>query len=110
VAKIYFSAMPEVLSILLMAALGWLWYDSMRARERAVLAGKHACERDGLQFLDDTVQIMKLWPARNRDGRMALRRTYRFEFSDDGAQRRGGVVVMLGARVESLDLEPFLMH
>lgn len=102
--------MAELLSVLLMAALVWLWYDSMRARERAVSAGKHVCARDGLQFLDDTVQIVKLWPARNSDGRLALRRTYRFEFSDDGARRRGGVVVMLGAQIESLDLDPFLMH
>lgn len=102
--------MPELLFVLLLAALGWLWYDSMRARERAVQAGKQVCKRDGLQFLDDTVQIVKLWPARDPDGRIALRRTYRFEFSDDGAQRRGGVVVMLGGQVESLDLEPFLMQ
>jgi hypothetical protein len=102
--------MPELLTVLLMALLGWLWYDSMRARERAVQAGKQACARDGLQFLDDTVQIVKLWPARDPNGRLVLRRTYRFEFSDDGAQRRGGAVVMLGARVESLELEPFLMH
>jgi hypothetical protein len=101
--------MAELLTLVLMAALGWLWYDSMRARERAVLSGKQACERNGLQFLDDTVQIVKLWPARDPDGRLVLRRTYRFEFSDDGARRRGGVVVMLGGRVDSLVLEPFLM-
>jgi len=102
--------MPELLTVLVMAALVWLWYDSMRAREQAVQAGKRACERNALQFLDDTVQIVKLWPARSPNGRLALRRTYRFEFSDDGARRRGGVVVMLGARVESLQLDPFLMH
>lgn len=101
--------MAELFFMLLMAALVWLWYDSMRARERAVSAGKYVCERDALQFLDDTVQIVKLWPARNPDGRLVLRRTYRFEFSDDGAQRKGGIVVMLGAQIESLDLEPFLM-
>jgi len=102
--------MPELLTVLLMAAVVWLWYDSMRARERAVQAGKQACARNGLQFLDDTVQIVKLWPARDPDGRLALRRTYRFEFSDDGARRRDGAVVMLGARVESLHLDPFLMQ
>ncbi len=102
--------MAELFFVLLMAAFVWLWYDSMRARERAVHAGKRVCERDGLQFLDDTVQIVKLWPARNPDGRLALRRTYRFEFSDDGARRRGGIVVMLGGQIESLDLDPFLMH
>ena len=102
--------MPELLTVLLIALLGWLWYDSMRARERAVQAGKQACARNGLLFLDDTVQIVKLWPARDPDGRLVLRRTYRFEFSDDGARRRDGIVVMLGAGIESLHLDPFLMH
>jgi hypothetical protein len=35
---------------------------------------------------------------------------YRFEFSDDGAIRRTGHLVLLGAELESLELEPFLMH
>ncbi|HEY4658104.1 MAG TPA: DUF3301 domain-containing protein [Gemmatimonadaceae bacterium] len=100
--------MPEFVSALLIVALGWLWYDSMRARERALTAGRQACDRDGLQFLDETVQIVKLWPARDAAGRLVLRRTYRFEFSDDGVRRRGGSVVILGAELESLQLEPFL--
>lgn len=105
---LYCVAMSELVAALAIAALGWLWYDSMRARERAVDAGRRACERDDLQFLDETVQIVGLRPARNGDGRLVLRRTYRFEFSDDGVRRRGGTVVMLGAEIESLHLEPFL--
>jgi hypothetical protein len=99
--------MSELAAALAIAALGWLWYDSMRARERALGAGRQACKRDGLQFLDETVQIARLRPARDREGRLVLRRTYRFEFSDDGVRRREGTVVMLGAELESLHLEPF---
>jgi hypothetical protein len=33
---------------------------------------------------------------------------YRFEFSDDGASRRAGHLVLLGPQLESLELEPFL--
>jgi hypothetical protein len=102
--------MFELVAALAIAVLGWLWYDSMRARERALAAGRQACDRDGLQFLDETVQILNLWPARDGDGRLVLRRTYRFEFSDDGTRRRDGSVVMLGAEVESLHLEPFVVH
>jgi len=99
--------MFELVAALTIAAIGWLWYDSMRARERALGAGRQACERDGLQFLDETVKIVKLWPARDGDGRLVLRRTYRFEFSDDGVRRCDGTVVMLGAQLEALELEPF---
>jgi hypothetical protein len=92
------------------AAVGWFWYDSMRARERAVSLGRAACERDGLQFLDETVLCVKTRPGRDADGRVKLRRCYRFEFSDDGMHRRAGNMVLLGARLESLELEPYLLR
>lgn len=93
-----------------MALLAWLWFDSMRAREGAVAAGSRACERNGLQFLDQTVECVSLRPAREENGRVALRRVYRFEFSDNGDNRRGGSIVMMGGKVESLTMEPFLLQ
>jgi hypothetical protein len=88
--------------------VGWFWYDSMRARERAVALGRAACEREGLQFLDETVLCTRTRPARAADGRVRLRRVYRFEFSDDGMNRRAGHLRLLGPELESLELEPFL--
>ena len=93
-----------------LAALAWLWYDSMRARERAVAAGQSACARDRLQFLDETVECTSVKPVRNAAGRIVLRRMYRFEFSDDGSTRRAGLIVMLSGEVESLTMEPFLLQ
>ena len=102
--------MAESITLLLLAALIWLWFDSMRARERALALGKRACERDGLMFLDETVECVALGFARNADGRLALRRTYGFEFSDTGNNRRSVSIVMLGGEVESLYTEPFLIQ
>jgi hypothetical protein len=102
--------MAESITLLLLAALIWLWFDSMRARERALALGKRACERDDLMFLDETVECVALGFARNADGRLALRRTYGFEFSDTGNNRRSGSIVMLGGEVESLYTEPFLIQ
>ena len=102
--------MWEGYALAAIAALGWWWYDSMRARERALVAAGAACGRDGLQFLDETVECVKTRPARDDEGRLVLRRTYRFEFSDDGNNRRAGSVVILGTTVESLNLEPFLVQ
>lgn len=102
--------MAESITLLLLAALMWFWFDSMRARERALALGKRACERDGLMFLDETVECVALGFARNGDGRLALRRTYGFEFSDTGNNRRSGSIVMLGGDVESLYTEPFLIQ
>lgn len=99
------------LALLLVGAGGlWYWYDSMRAREQALRAGRSACERDGLQLLDDTVQCVRLRLGRSDAGRLQLQRTYRFEFSDTGMNRRDGSMVLHGARVESLYMEPFLVQ
>jgi hypothetical protein len=100
--------MGEALALAGIAAAGWFWYDSMRARERAVRAGRGACEREGLQFLDDTVLCTRTRPTRDTEGRVTLRRVYTFEFSDDGRRRRAGSIVVVGARLESLEMEPFL--
>lgn len=100
----------EGLILAAVAAGGWFWYDSLRARESAVGLGRQACEREQLQFLDETVLCMRTRPARGADGRVRLRRMYRFEFSDDGMNRRVGHLVLLGTALESLELEPFLLH
>lgn len=50
-------------------------------------------------LLDDTVSISGLKPARNEDGHIRLQRSYEFEFSDTGNNRRKGSVVLLGQRV-----------
>ena len=100
----------EGFALAAIAALGWWWYDSMRARERALVVAGAACGRDGLQLLDETVECVNTWPARDDDGRLVLRRTYRFEFSDDGNNRRTGMVVILGRAVESVHLDPFLIR
>ena len=102
--------MLELSTLLILAALVWLWFDSMSARERALALGKRACARDGLMFLDETVECIALGFARDADGRMALRRTYGFEFSDTGNNRRSGSIVMLGGEVESLYTEPYLIQ
>jgi len=96
--------------------LGWLWLDSLRARDAAVVAARKACASEGLQFLDETVAIGSLKLARNDDGQLLLRRVYNFEYSDTGDNRCEGSVVMLGQRVLLLNIgirpmpEPTTLH
>ncbi|MBY0270056.1 MAG: DUF3301 domain-containing protein [Burkholderiales bacterium] len=97
--------MTEIFFLILFVALGWLWWDSMQAREAAVAAARAACDAEGLLFLDDTVGIASLKPARNASGRLLLQRAYDFEFSDTGDNRVKGSVVMLGRRVLLLNLQ-----
>ncbi len=82
--------MWEGAAIIVIVAGIAFWVDSLRARERALAAGRRACERYGVQ-----------------PGRLRLRRTYSFEFSDTGNNRRHGAIVMLGAELQDLQLEPY---
>lgn len=99
--------MWEIVLLVAATIAGWFVVDALRAREAAVELARAACERQGLQFLDDTVRGLRTRLARDDRGHAALRRTFVFEFSDDGVSRRGGSITMLGVRAESLQLEPY---
>ena len=102
--------MGEAIALVVIAAAALLWADSLRARERAVRAGREACGRYGLQFLDETVSFARMRLSRDGDGRVKIARTYTFEFSDTGNNRRDGAIVMLGGELQDLQLEPYQLH
>jgi len=97
--------MSMLILLLVLGLILWFWRDSLRARERARDASARACQRWGVQLLDDTVALEKLWLRRNTDGWLQWERTYTFEFTDTGANRRLGRVIMIGERVEVLAME-----
>jgi hypothetical protein len=99
--------MWEGLAILALVGGMLFWLDSLRARERALAAGRSACERYSLQFLDDTVAFTRLRLARDDEGQVKIKRTYTFEFSDTGNNRRHGAIVMMGGRLEDVHMEPY---
>jgi hypothetical protein len=99
--------MWEGAAIVFIAAGIFLWLDSLRARERAVKAGRAACERYALQFLDETVSFTRIRLRRDGEGQLKIARTYTFEFSDTGNNRRHGAIVMLGGELQDLQLEPY---
>ena len=108
--------MLEFAALIAVAAAAWLFWDSLKAREAANAAMRAACAAHGLLFLDDTVALASLKPARDAEGRACLRRLYRFEYSDTGNNRRKGSITMTSDRVSQLDLalpapaEPATLH
>ena len=101
------SIVWEALAIAIAALAVAVFLDGLRVRETAIRIAREACGDQGLQFLDDTVQGARTRLARDAAGHARLRRTYLFEFSDDGVGRRSGSVVMLGNTLESLQFEPY---
>jgi hypothetical protein len=94
----------EIAGILTLAALAWLWLDSLKAREAAIVAARAACEAEGLLLLDATVSIASLKLARDGEGRLKLQRAYDFEYSDTGDNRKKGSLVLLGTSVVLLNV------
>ena len=98
----------EILLVVLLAAVAWFVWESLRAREAANRAMRTACEARGWQLLDDTVAQRSLTLVRDEDGRATLRRVFDFAYTGTGFDRRCGHLVMLGTRIESLDLTELL--
>jgi hypothetical protein len=96
----------EIALLVILAILAWFWLDGIKAREIAVKAGQDAAEKFGLQFLDETVGMIKLRAGRDGTGHMQLKRTYGFEVSDTGIERLACSVTLLGKRVEAIDIPP----
>ncbi|OOG22003.1 hypothetical protein B1C78_15570 [Thioalkalivibrio denitrificans] len=94
------------LLIALLAGLA-IWYvnDTLRCRERVVRAARNACAELRVQFLDQSVAQTRLGLGRGADGRLRLRREYRFDFSLDGSDRYAGYVTCIGQRVTGLSLD-----
>lgn len=94
----------EIISLIVLTAVLWLWFDSVQARGIAVQEAERICALEDFQFLDETVAIASLKPARDDEGRLVLSRTYAFEYSDTGNNRRPGSIVMLGKEVLAVNV------
>lgn len=99
--------MLEAFALVVLAAGTVFWIDTLRAREAALLAGRAACERYGLLLLDDTVAVTRMRFARNAEGRLRIARTYGFEFSDTGNNRRHGAILLMGGDTQDIAFEPY---
>ena len=85
----------------------WYWWNSVSAYEVAYKQAKLACKQLELQFLDDTLDVIKLRLCRHPHGYMQLCRTYEFEFSSDGDSRYKGYVKLSGLKYESIDMDAY---
>jgi hypothetical protein len=94
----------QVVALCALALGAWFFWNSLKVREAANAAMRAACRSEGWFFLDDTVALESIWPVRDDDGRLTLRRTYDFEYSDTGHNRRKGSITMIGDRVSVVDV------
>jgi hypothetical protein len=98
--------MLELITLAIFLLAGWFWMDTMRAREVALDAGRRACAAENVQFLDWTVAVRKMGLARDDEGRVRIRRTYEFEYSDTGDNRLKGAVTLIGSQLVAVYIQP----
>ena len=101
-----FSLGKFIALVLIGCGLLYLWRSGQFTETARRLARNH-CEQLGLQLLDDSMVISGMWPMRNSDGRLVLRRTYRFEFASTGDQRYRGRLVLEGLRLRDIELDAY---
>ncbi|MGD8827785.1 MAG: DUF3301 domain-containing protein [Gammaproteobacteria bacterium] len=85
--------------------LAWLLAGHGLARRAALRASRRACDEMGYQFLDETVALQRWRLRRDNGGRLRFLRCFRFEFSEQGADRGQGEVETLGDRVVGLRMD-----
>lgn len=100
--------MDWLILIFIIAGL-WYWWDTLQSKEIARVAGMNACNRYSVQFLDDTVELKKIWLRRNSGGHLQICRLYFYEFSSDGAKRYQGRITMLGKKIREVEMDAYRM-
>ena len=98
------SMLDTLLPLILLLLAFYLWQAALKAREGARALGHELCARAQVQLLDQTVALQRLGLARGADGRLQLRRRYRFELSTDGLDRHHGSLDMLDGRLQGYSL------
>ena len=95
--------MELALILLLLATPAIAFWSSGRdAAERAIEFGRLSCQRAGVQWLDQSVHLVRIRLRRNANGRLGWERQFRYEYSSAGEDRHAGLVTMDGRTLVAL--------
>jgi hypothetical protein len=99
--------LDDLLLIALLLGVSLYWISWQQAREIALGAVRAHCLNLEVQMLDEYVAVSSTRLRRDSAGIMQVRRIFVFEFSSTGNERYNGTCIMLGRRVESIQMEPY---
>jgi len=94
----------DITPLLFITFLVWLWFDSTRSHELAIKLTSSLCLKHDVQLLDETVALRRLGMSWPREG-LRLKRTYRFDYTIEGTERRTGSLVLLGSRLATYHID-----
>lgn len=93
-----------LLLIIIVVALVSVWLEGARAKEIATRRARDVCRWHQFQFLEDTASLSGISLVRI-NGAISLRREFAFEYTDDGASRQGGVIVLIRGKMHHFELK-----
>ena len=92
--------MPTLVILMIVTATAFAYWSAGRAAaERAEALGRDACQVANVQWLDQSVHAIGLRLCRHDNGRLGLERTFRFDYSINGADRHVGRLILRGERL-----------
>ena len=92
--------MPTLVILMIVTAMAFAFWSAGRAAaERAESLGRDACRDANVQWLDQSVHAIGLRLCRHDNGWLGLERTFRFDYSINGDERRMGRLVLRGERL-----------
>jgi hypothetical protein len=94
----------ELVLTAVLVGIGWFWWDGLNKRELAIRAARIVSQKAGVQLLDETVALKRLWLVRDESQRVRIQRQFVFEYSDTGDNRLPGYVYLMGDRVVDANL------
>ncbi len=100
----------DVVLLMLVAFAATWWWRGYAVKEVALRATRDHCRAMQVQLLDESVVMRGFWFKRDAQGSLRVRRSYEFEFTSTGDERYAGCTVMLGPRVESIQLQPHRLN
>lgn len=99
--------LADLILIALLLGAYLYWFNGQQPKEIALKAVRAHCSNLEVQMLDEYVALNSIRLKRDQAGKIRLQRTFLFEFSSTGNERYNGACIMLGRRVESIQMEPY---
>ncbi|EGW23650.1 DUF3301 domain-containing protein [Methylobacter tundripaludum] len=99
--------LDDLILIALLLGAYLYWFNGQQVKEVALKAVRANCLNLEVQMLDEYVALNSIRLKRDPAGKMRVRRIFLFEFSSTGNERYNGICIMLGRRVESIQMEPY---
>jgi len=102
--------LTELVIIMCLTLVIWFWLDSMKINETARHIGGKLCQKNNVQFLDDTVHLASMKIAKNKFGQLKLFRKYQFEFTNSEFHRYNGEVILAGHHLQSSYMDVYRLN